>query len=124
MQHPIRLVALVAGAAVTTLTLALVAQGSMNATASATFTYGTYTDVMVGWDPSTSYSNEILAMQNMYEGLTRYNAKTHKIDGLLATSFSSNKDGKTWTFKLRKGVTFHTGRPMTAQAAKAAIART
>jgi peptide/nickel transport system substrate-binding protein len=124
VQHPIRLVALVAGAAVATLTLALVAQGSMNATTSATFTYGTYTDVMVGWDPSTSYSNEILAMQNMYEGLTRYNAKTHKIDGLLATSFSSNKNGKTWTFKLRKGVTFHTGRPMTAQAAKAAIART
>lgn len=91
---------------------------------SSTFTYGTYTDVMVGWDPSTAYSNEILAMQNMYETLTRYNAQTKKVEPLLATSWTSSKDGKTWTFTLRKGVTFHTGRPMTAAAVKAAIART
>jgi peptide/nickel transport system substrate-binding protein len=106
------------------LVLAPLALGAGNATSNATFTYGTYTDVMVGWDPSTSYSNEILAMQNMYETLTRYNAKTKQIDPLLATGIARSKDGKTWTFKLRKGVTFHTGRPMTAQAAKAAIART
>jgi peptide/nickel transport system substrate-binding protein len=106
------------------LVLAPLALAAGNATSNATFTYGTYTDVMVGWDPSTSYSNEILAMQNMYETLTRYNAKTKKIDPLLATSVARSNDGMTWTFKLRMGVTFHTGRPMTAQAAKAAIART
>src|SRR6185437_8438371 len=37
---------------------------------------------------------------------------------------SSADGGKTWTFHLRHGVTFHTGRPMTAQAAKASILRT
>lgn len=33
-------------------------------------------------------------------------------------------DGKTWTFTLRSGVTFHTGRAMDAAAAKASIERT
>ncbi len=32
----------------------------------------------------------------------------------LAESWSPNGDGSVWTFKIRKGVTFHGGRPMTA----------
>src|SRR5262245_19066153 len=63
-------------------------------------------------------------MQNMYETLTRYDSKTQKVGPLLATKWSSSNGGKTWTFTLRKGATFHTGRPVTAQAAKAAIDRT
>src|SRR5215467_6866340 len=89
------------------------------------FTYDTYTQVMVdGWDPATEYSNGILAMSNMYETLTRYNPVTQAVDPLLATSWSHSTDGLTWTFNLRHGVHFHTGRLMTAQAAKAAILRT
>src|SRR6266851_10304645 len=92
---------------------------------STVFTYDTYTQVMVdGWDPATEYSNGIIAMSNMYETLTRYNPVTHTIDPLLATSWSHSSDGLTWTFQLRHGVHFHTGRLMTAQAAKAAILRT
>ena len=124
MQYPIRRLAVAAGAAALVLTPVAFGLAKHPGAGDATFTYGTYTDVMVGWDPSTSYSNEILAMQNMYESLTRYNAATRTIEGVLASSFSSSKNGKTWTFKLRKGVTFHTGRPMNAQAAKASIART
>ena len=89
-----------------------------------TFSYVSVSQIMVGWDPATSYSNEIIAMSNMYETLTRYDPATKTAKPLLATSFSSNKAGTLWTFKLRKGVTFHTGRPLTAQAAKAAIDRT
>jgi peptide/nickel transport system substrate-binding protein len=93
--------------------------------ASTVFTYDTYTQVMVdGWDPATEYSNGIIAMSNMYETLTRYNPVTHTVDPLLATSWSHSPDGLTWTFRLRPGVHFHTGRLMTAQAAKAAILRT
>jgi peptide/nickel transport system substrate-binding protein len=73
------------------LVLAPLALGAGNATSNTTFTYGTYTDVMVGWDPSTSYSNEILAMQNMYETLTRYNAKTKKIDPLASRSIPDGR---------------------------------
>jgi peptide/nickel transport system substrate-binding protein len=90
-----------------------------------TFTYDTFTQVMVdGWDPATEYSNGIIAMSNMYETLTRYDPATHKVTPLLATSWSDSKNGLTWTFHLRQGVKFHTGRTMTAQAAKAAIERT
>ncbi len=33
---------------------------------------------------------------------------------MLALSWTPNKDGSVWTFKLRTGVTFHNGSPMTA----------
>jgi len=33
---------------------------------------------------------------------------------VLAESWSPNKDGTVWTFKLRKGVKFHNGKPMSA----------
>lgn len=90
-----------------------------------TFTYDTTAPVMDdGWDPATEYSDGIIAMSNMYETLTRYDPATHKVEPLLATSWTSSKNGLTWTFQLRPGVKFHTGRPMTAQAAKAAIERT
>jgi peptide/nickel transport system substrate-binding protein len=89
-----------------------------------TFTYATFSQVMTGWDPASSYSNEIIGMSNMYETLTHYNSATKKADPSLAESWTSTPDGKTWTFKLRSGVTFHTGRPMDAAAAKAAIDRT
>jgi len=89
------------------------------------FTYDTLTTVMPdGWDPATEYSNGILAMSNMYETLTRYNPVTHQVDPLLATSWSTSANELTWTFQLRHGVYFHTGRLMTAAAAKAAILRT
>src|SRR5713226_2450492 len=78
---------------------------------STVFTYDTYTQVMIdGWDPATEYSNGIIAMSNMYETLTRYNTVTHKVGPLLATSWSSTHGGLTWTFQLRHGVHFHTGR--------------
>lgn len=37
-----------------------------------------------------------------------------KLEPMLATSWSPNSDGSVWTFKLRPGVTFHNGQPMTA----------
>ncbi len=101
------------------------AHPSASQAATQTFTYDTYTPVMIdGWDPATEYSNGIIAMSNMYETLTRYNPVTHKVDPLLATSWSTSANGLTWTFNLRHGVYFHTGRLMTAQAAAAAIERT
>jgi peptide/nickel transport system substrate-binding protein len=93
-------------------------------TENATFTYSLDSQVMIGWDPSSSYSNEIVAMQNMYETLTRYDSATKTVKPLLATSWTSSDHGKTWTFTLRQGVTFHNGRPMTSADVKAAIERT
>ena len=92
--------------------------------AGATFTYGNHTQVVTDLDPATSYSNEVSAMHNIYETLTRYDAASKSLKPALATSWTSSADGTTWTFTLRPGVTFHTGRAMDAAAAKAAIERT
>ena len=127
-RHRGRLVVAVA-AAVPILTLA--ACGGSTSPASTqqpvnkVFTYDTTAPVMVdGWDPATEYSDGIIAMSEMYETLTRYNSSTRTIEPLLATRWTSADGGKTWTFHLRHGVFFHTGRPLTAQAAKDAIQRT
>lgn len=89
-----------------------------------TFVYAPNLEVVTDWDPATSYSNENIAMANLYEGLTRYNSKTQKPEPRLATEWTSAAGGKEWTFKLRQGVKFHTGAPMDAAAAKKAIERT
>ena len=97
---------------------------SASGATNATFTYDTLTEVMISWDPATSYSNEIIAMSNMYETLTRYDSATQTVEPLLATAWTSSKDAKTWTFTLQTGVTFHTGRAMTSADVKASIERT
>src|SRR6266571_4898385 len=127
-RHRGRLIA-VAAAAVPVLALTACAGSTTPASTqkpvSKVFTYDTTAPVMVdGWDPATEYSDGIIAMSEMYETLTHYNSATNTVGPMLATSWSSADGGKTWTFHLRHGVTFHTGRPMTAQAAKASILRT
>lgn len=89
-----------------------------------TFTYANNLQVMIGWDPATSYSNEIIAMNNMYEQLTHYDAVTKTVKPLLADSWTPSADGLSWTFKLHPGVTFSNGKPADAAAAKAALDRT
>lgn len=42
---------------------------------------------------------------------------------VLATSWSSNKDGTVWTFKLRPGVKFNNGEPMNADAVISSVNR-
>jgi len=133
-DHPNRVRwSLAVTAFVTVVALAASACGSTNKPAgassggnpvNATFTYGAFTPVMVGWDPSTDYSNEIIAMNNMYETLTRYDSQTGQVKPLLATSWKKSADAKTWTFTIRQGVKFHDGKPMTAADVKASIDRT
>src|SRR5215831_702683 len=97
--------AAVAVAAVPVLSLAAcsgsTSPASTQPTVNKVFTYDTTAPVMVdGWDPATEYSDGIIAMSEMYETLTRYNSATHKVAPLLATSWSSSKNGLTWTFQL------------------------
>ncbi len=89
-----------------------------------TFTYASHLAVVTDLDPASSYSNEVIAMHNVYESLTRYDSQTGTVLPALATEWSTSEDGLTWTFTLRDDVTFHTGRPMDAEAAKAALERT
>ncbi len=51
---------------------------------------------------------------NLYDGLVAYGTK-NTIEPRIAESYSSPDGGKTWVFKLRKGVKFHNGREVTAE---------
>ncbi len=75
------------------------------------------------WDPVKSFSTEALYMANIYEQLLRVNppGADEPFTPLLAESWEVSDDGLTWTFNLRKGVTFHDGEPLTADAVKQSI---
>jgi len=64
---------------------------------------------------STSSTSAQLNSQ-IFEGLVRYEQQT-KIVPALATSWT-NPDTNTWVFKLREGVKFHNGNPLTAEDVK------
>lgn len=89
-----------------------------------TFVYLHHLDIVTDWDPASSYSNEIVAMENIYDSLTMYNPRTRRAGPRLAVAWRSSADGRTWTFTLREGVVFHTGRPVDAAAVKASVERT
>ncbi|GAA0462543.1 ABC transporter substrate-binding protein [Streptomyces olivaceiscleroticus] len=113
--------------AVAVLTLSLLAAGCSGGGDGAdddTFVYLAGTGLVTEWDPARSYSDEVVALSNVYETLTRYNADTRRTEGVLATRWTSSKDRRTWTFTLRDQVRFHSGRPLTPEAVKAAIERT
>src|SRR5713101_10066478 len=69
-------------------------------------------------DPQNTQSNPGEQVNRMmYENLVRFSAKM-QLEPALAESWSSSKDGLTWTFTLRKGVRFHDGTPFDAKAVK------
>ncbi len=90
----------------------------------ATFTYESLNTIVTSFDPATAYSNEVIALNNIYEQLTRYDSTTKTVKPLLATRWTPSADGKTWTFTLRPGATFHTGKPVDAASVKASLERT
>ena len=52
----------------------------------------------------------------IFEGLVALKPGTTNVIPALATTWTHDKDGKTWTFNLRKGVKFHDGTPFNAAA--------
>jgi len=86
--------------------------------------YVNSSEVVVFWDPSEGFSNEVIIMNNTYETLVLYDSVTGEFEHVLAESHESSADGLTWTFHLRKGVKFHTGGEMDAEAVKFSIERT
>ena len=63
------------------------------------------------------YSSSFVLLDLLYEPLVRYDANGD-IQPALAESWEISDDGLTWTFNLRRGVTFHDGTPFNAEAVK------
>lgn len=86
--------------------------------------YALNSEPLTNWDPAIEFSNGIHVDNNIYEQLLRYDADNKKVIPLLAESYSVSDDGLTWTFKIRQGVKFQNGDPMTADDVKYSIDRT
>jgi peptide/nickel transport system substrate-binding protein len=74
----------------------------------------------VGFQSEGGEGGRFVGVQ-LWDGLTRFDLtqgeSTPKVIPGLADSWTTSKDGKTWTFKLRPGVKFHDGTPWNADAA-------
>ncbi|MFZ4650403.1 MAG: ABC transporter substrate-binding protein, partial [Rubrivivax sp.] len=72
-----------------------------------------------GLDPTTAPAAAIgeIVHYNVFEGLTKINVDGSVVP-LLCEAWSHTPDGKTYTFRLRKGVTFSDGAPLDAAAVK------
>ena len=72
-----------------------------------------------GLDPTTGAAAAIgeIVHYNVLEGLTRISS-SGAVSPLLATDWKSDPDGKTYTFTLKKGVTFQDGTPFDASTVK------
>jgi ABC-type transport system substrate-binding protein len=108
-------------AACVVLAAAVLAPGVSASAAAPTPVYGGTLNLDTQFAPShfdpaqaadgTSISFSVLS----YDTLVTYATDSSKIVGDLATSWTVSPNGKTYTFQLRKGVTFSNGDPFTAQ---------
>ncbi len=62
--------------------------------------------------------NDFRILMNLYDGLARYKDGTLEVEPALAESWTISEDGTFYTFKLRDGIQFHDGTPLTAEAVK------
>jgi len=84
----------------------------------------TYKDDVATLDPAIGYDWQNWSMiKSIFDGLMDYVPGTTELRPGLAESYEISPDGKTYTFHLRKGVTFHNGREMTAEDVKYSLDR-
>jgi peptide/nickel transport system substrate-binding protein len=82
-------------------------------------------DDIISLDPAEAYElSGIEMITNVYDRIMRFEADdVTKLVGGAAESWTISDDGKTFTFKLRKGMTFHSGAPVTAEDAAFSLQR-
>lgn len=84
----------------------------------------TYKDDVSTLDPAIGYDWQNWSMiKSLFDGLMDYEPGTTDLTTDLAESYTISEDGKTFTFKLRDGVTFHNGRKLTAEDVKYSLDR-
>jgi peptide/nickel transport system substrate-binding protein len=71
----------------------------------------------ISLDPARVTDNESAEVcEQIYESLLRYRSGTTRIEAGLAERWEMSADGRQWTFHLRRGVRFHDGTPLNAEA--------
>lgn len=84
----------------------------------------TYKDDVATLDPAIGYDWQNWSMiKSLFDGLMDYVPGTTELRPGLAESYDVSGDGTVFTFTLRKGVTFHNGREMTAEDVKYSLDR-
>ena len=79
---------------------------------------------VLSMDPAKSLDETMKSViNNCYDRLLRMDPPDYKITPCLAESYDMSPDGLTYTFHLRKGVYFHTGNEVKADAVKFTIDR-
>jgi len=83
-----------------------------------------YKDDFDSMDPAIGYTVQSWSpIKAVFDGLMDYKPGTSELVPDLAEGYEISSDGKTYTFKLRKGVKFHNGRELTAADIKYSIER-
>ncbi len=88
-----------------------------------TLIWGRSGDVFTLDIPLSTDTQSTMVSTQLYNTLTRAKPGQAEVEPDLATSWSTSPDGLVWTFKLRRGVTFHDGTPLNADAVKFNIDR-
>ncbi|MCU1615203.1 MAG: appA [Frankiales bacterium] len=77
---------------------------------------------IISMDKTTTFdNNSIYVMEQIMEPLFTVSADGTKVEPYLATDYTVSADKLTYTIKLRKGVTFSDGKPLTAADVKFSI---
>ena len=67
-------------------------------------------------DPATTLEGPVSVIaRQIFDTLVQYRDVTSDVEPGLAAQWSVSRDGLLWTFRLRDGVRFHDGTPLTAQ---------
>ncbi|MBV9243793.1 MAG: ABC transporter substrate-binding protein, partial [Methylobacteriaceae bacterium] len=111
--------ALVAGA------LLLFSPAAIAATPADTLVVAKNIDDMITLDPAEAYELSGIEIDpNIYDRIMRFEAAdVTKLGGGVAESWQVSEDGKTFTFKLRSGLKFQSGDPVTAEDAAFSLQR-
>ncbi len=106
-----------AGAALSALLVAGAPLGAYAATPADTLVEGFAIDDIISMDPAEAFELSTAEVTgNTYDLLVRLDLNdTSKVKGDLAESWTISDDGLTYTFKLRPGLKFASGNPLTAE---------
>jgi peptide/nickel transport system substrate-binding protein len=84
----------------------------------------TFNNDLTTLDPHVGYDwQNWSVIKSIFDGLMDYKPGTTELEPDLAESYTVSDDGLTYTFKLREGVKFHNGRPMTSADVKYSFER-